>query len=107
MGETVKHIAYTSGGVDAHGNPVEGFTDPVDVPNVAVAPVSTEESLASGVRVEDGITLYVEPGFACGPQDRFVVRGLTYEVAGSFLDWSNPFVHHRPGGTITLRRVTG
>lgn len=110
FGETVQRIPYIGEGEDAHGNPTPQFGGPVSIDNVAVAPTATEETLAAGERVTDKVTLYVEPNATVDgldPRDRFIVRGDTYSVRGSFLDWRNPFDGHNPGGTIYVERTTG
>lgn len=110
FGETVQRIPYLGEGEDAHGNSSPLFGDPISIEFVAVAPTATEETLAAGERVTDKITLYVEPDSKVeniDPRDRFFVRGDTYSVCGSFLNWVNPFDGNNPGGTIYVERVTG
>jgi hypothetical protein len=110
FGETVQRIRFLSDIEDAHGNTVDGYDDPVDITGVAVAPTATDESLTSGERVTDRLTLYFEPTADVedlDPRDRFIVRDLTYEVVGSFLRWANPFDGVEEGGTVYVERVTG
>lgn len=109
FGETVQHIPFLGEVDDAHGNTTKSWGDPLDVHFVAVAPTATEETLTTGERVTDKITLYLEPKTIdhVDPRDRFVVRGDTYSVRGSFLNWVNPFDGDNPGGTIYVERVTG
>jgi hypothetical protein len=110
FGETVQRIRFIGDTEDAHGNIVAEYADPVDVTGVAVAPTATDESLTTGQRVTDRLTLYFEPTADVGdldPRDRFIVRDLTYEVVGSFLMWANPFDGVEEGGTVYVERVTG
>lgn len=109
-GETVQRVPFLGEIEDAHGNTTKSWGDPINIDYVAVAPTATDETLASGERVTDRLTLYIEPTADVDnldPRDRFHVRGLTYTVKGSFLDWRNPFTGDNPGGTIYVERVTG
>lgn len=106
---TVGHRVWsTSGEDDAHGNPVAGWSDPVDKRVYGWgAPNSAEPKLAGHNRVVVEVELLVPPDFDCSPQDRVVLDGAEYDVLGTVESFGhNPFGWN-PGGIVNLRRVEG
>lgn len=110
-GETVTRLRAT-----ASANPYSGESDSLDwndpdeltITGVAVEPTSTRELPEVG---SDTLTidfrLYVPYQADILPQDRLVVRGDTYSVEGSRLDWRNPYTGDTPGSVLDVRRVAG
>ena len=126
FGETVTFEALSTSATDAHGNPVESFVDPVDVPGCGFDPGGTVETytpgrdavvssprlfIPSGVFVYEETNLFVLDEFGSrygvNARDRVTVRGIRYEVQGDPADWINPFTGWSPGGVVNLSRVAG
>lgn len=106
FGETVTHIARTptTGG---DGNDAFTNADPVDIPNVPVAPRVSNENVAGRDTVTVGLTVYIPAGVTVTPVDRFNVRGLLYEVVGLPVSLVSPFTGWAPGTPVDLARWTG
>lgn len=102
-------LAYQGGAVDAYGNDTEGFADPVLlVGRYGFDPGSTSEPRLPGQdRVIVEPTLYGPYNMPFKPQDRAVIRGITYEVEGVARQWRNMFSSREAGAVVSLRRVDG
>lgn len=101
-------MPFEPGSVDAHGNPVKAWGDPVEhavhgwsIPN----PV--EPKLAGHDRVVVDVEVLAPESVVVGPDDRMVVDGKTYDVVGEREDWNHSPWGWRPGFVINLRRVDG
>lgn len=105
----VAHVRrWSTGGTDAHGNPIEGWSDPEPVRIYGWEVPRTAEPLRAGHdRVVVDLSMFVPPGFEVSAHDRVDIKGRTYEVVGEFEDASNGPFGFDPGGTVQLRRVEG
>lgn len=109
------------GGVDAHGNPLESWSDPVPVPVHGVAPrLSDEPGEARRWLVVEGLTVLAPKGTVIGEHDRVVwpfavdaagaptTVGDEWEVDGPVSDWTRgPWPHPTAGVSFNLTRVEG
>ena len=129
FGETVTFESLSTSTTDAHGNPVETYDAPVDIPGCGFDPGGTVETytpgrdavvssprvfIPSGVFVYEGPDLFIldvsgDTGarYGVNARDRVTVRGILYEVKGDPADWVNPFTGWAPGGVLNLERVAG
>lgn len=106
---TVGHRIWSASGPDdAHGNPVEGWADPVEKRVYGWgAPQGSEPKLAGHDRVVVAVELLVPPDFGCSPRDRMVLDGIEFDVIGPIEMYDhNPFGWN-PGGVVNLGRVDG
>jgi hypothetical protein len=102
--QTIQHLVYTPGAVDAHNNPKDEWAGPVDREVYGVAPKITTEP--AGTQVVTGVTV-LGPVFAVDPRDKFVHRGDTYMVVGEVADWDAGPFGYEPGMTFDLKKVRG
>jgi hypothetical protein len=103
---SVGHRAYSAAEIDAHGNAVPSWSEPVQKSVYGWgAPDTSEPKVAGYERVVVEVELLVPPGFQCQSRDRMVLDGVEYEVIGmpEMFD-HNPFGWN-PGGVINLRAV--
>jgi len=108
VSESVLRLTYEAGAVDVYGNDTEGFADPVALTGFGFDPGSTSEPRLPGQdRVIVEPTLYGPFNMPFKPQDRAVVRGVTYEVVGVVRQWRNMFSNREAGAVVSLRRVDG
>jgi hypothetical protein len=59
---------------------------------------------ADQIVVTDGLTLYLDAGTDVLDDDKFVVRGKTYEVDGEAFDWKSGLGSWNPGLVVNLQR---
>ena len=108
MSESVIRLAYVAGAVDAYGNDTVGFAAPVELFGFGFDPGSTSEPRLPGQdRVIVEPTLYGPYNMPFKPQDRVIVRGVTYEVEGVVRQWRNYYSNRESGAVVSLRRVDG
>lgn len=103
--QVLGHRAYTSGGVDRYGNPVNGYAAAVDFPVFAVTPKQSVEPDVVGRRpIITGLTVYAPVDSApVSSQDRFVFRGDEWDVEGEPGVWDkNPNVPVTRHGSIQI-----
>lgn len=101
------HEPRLSDETDSHGNQVEGWGDPVEVPVYGWAtPGSDQASRPEMSGVERDLDLYAKHGFT-GARDRVTVQGLLYETVGYPEDYNHGPFGYFPGVRINLRRVEG
>lgn len=98
---------YETGGEDAHGNPVEGYSAPVYIEVYGIAPSTSSEPEAGRNLVVTGYTLLAPPGTVIGPLDRVVIDGKEYKVEGEPGDWNRGPFAYEPGVSIALTRAEG
>lgn len=107
VSETIEWQQYIPGTVDAHGNEVDGWADPVPVGVYAFDPGSSSEPRETGHdRVIVEPTLYLPDEIVFGARDRVTARSDLYEVEGETREWRHPG-GDSPGNVVTLRRVEG
>lgn len=105
---TVGLKRYVPGATNAHGNPRDTWSAPVDLPVYAIAPrFSTEPDPSRPGGIVVGLTLLAPPDALVGGRDRIVIDGDDYEVEGDHADWNRGPFDWRPGNSINLRRVKG
>lgn len=108
---TVGHKVWSESGRDAHGNAVDVWADPVDVPVHGVAPLVREgREPDSGNRslVVEGLQLFAPAGTRIDAMDRVVWRGEEFEVDGEVGDYtSGPWRNPVAGVVINLKRAEG
>lgn len=94
--------------VDAHNNPIEGWSAAADVLVFGWEPVkSTEPAVAGHDRVVVDMLLYAPLSLTVGAHDRFVISGKRYEVIGDVGDPNNNPWFRPDRVTVNLRRVEG
>lgn len=105
--ETVQHMKYEAGAVNAHGNAVDAWAAPASVAIIAFDPGSTSEPRLPGQdRVIIEPTLYLPEGTMFEPRDLVIARSLVFEVDGGTRTWKHPSLGPA-GNVVTLRCVTG
>jgi len=109
MGEVVQRIPYEGAGEDAYGNEIAAYGAAVTLVGVyGFDPGSSSEPRIAGQqRVIVEPTLYGPFDMPLLPQDRVVVRGLTYEVEGEARRWRHIWSNREAGAVVSLRRVDG
>lgn len=107
--QTIGVRRWSSGGRDRHGNPLNAWADPVDVPVHGVSPRFAEEPTDPNRHaVVRGLTVYAPAGARVGPHDRVVWAGEEWEVDGDVGDWTaGPWLNPVAGVTLNLTRVEG
>ena len=107
-GEVVTRHVFTQGEDDGYGPGPGVFEDEV-WSGVAYAPAGATEQLADGsTRVIATATLYDPLARPVDPRDEFTVRGVRFMVDASASGvWHNPFTGWTPGGTVSLKAVSG
>lgn len=80
----------------------------ITVPRAAVVPrMSTESQTADRAPVVIGHMVVLPRGTVISPQDRVVVRGITYSVDGEISDYRHPTTGSTPGLVVNLKAVAG
>lgn len=103
--------AYRSDEIDAYGNDVDAWDDPIERKIFGANAPETSEDITQGPnRLVITRTLLIPRNQAYSPRDRITLpdeEGFTYEVEGAQNSRSrNPFVWN-PGGTLVVRRTDG
>lgn len=107
-GVTASLMKYQAGELDAYGNDTASWSEVALLKGCAFDPGSTSEPRLPGQeRVIVEPTLYAAYDAPVEPQDRLVIRDLTYEVEGVARRWENPYSGRQLGCVVTLRLVTG
>jgi hypothetical protein len=108
--ETITRITpgAPTGLPDAMGEPILSADVSTDIEIKAFAPRFTDPESAEtyGVRVISGGTVYGYRGTALTPQDRLIIRGLTYQVDGESGDWLSPYPNSPEGIEFSVKRAT-
>ncbi|MFJ4168495.1 hypothetical protein ACIPY3_03185 [Paenarthrobacter sp. NPDC089714] len=89
---------------------VREWSDPatIDLVGVAIAPSSSNESLASDRNtVTTSMSLYGPPGIDVLPFDRIRARSGLWEVEGEVADWKNALTGWNPGVEFRVKKVVG
>lgn len=106
---TVQRLPFDPGATDAHGNPVDGWGSPVDVPVHGWAPPSADTVPSDPNRdaVIRDLDLYAPAGTTGGPRDRWVVDGVEYDQVGHVEDYTKGPWQWAAGVRINLKRAEG
>lgn len=106
---TVQHLPLVADGVDAHGNEVDTWGDPVDVRVHGWGPPSadTEPFEAGRHAVIRDLDLYAPAGTTAGPRDRWVVDGVVYDQVGHVEDYTRGPWQWAAGVRVNLKRAEG
>lgn len=105
----VQREAFVAGGVDAHGNPAEGWSTPVDVPVFGWSPPAADREPFETARgaVQRDLDVYGPAGTGGAPRDRWTVDGVLYEAVGYPEDFTHGPWLWDAGVRISLVRVEG
>ena len=99
---------WTTGGLDAHNNPIEGWSEPEPIKVYGWEVPRTAEPLRAGHdRVIVDLSMFVPPGTEIDAHDKVVLQDREYEVVGEVEDAGNGPFGFDPGATVQLRRVEG
>ena len=102
---TVQREAWSSGGLDAHGNQSDTYLAPVDVAVYGWAAPAPEERTSERVVID--LRMYAPSGTAANSRDRFILPDGTYEAQGPAQSYDYGPFGWQPGVVINLRRVEG
>lgn len=104
IGETVTHKKYAKVGTDDYGKAKYAFVS-TDIDNVGVDLGATYEPRDGTVqRTVADLTLFLPEGFECNSEDRFIVRGLEYQVEGAGIHLKSMFTGTSFHTEVLLRR---
>jgi hypothetical protein len=105
----VQRLAYVAGAVDAHGNDIDSWADPVDVAVHGWVPPAADEEPAEAGRspVLRDLDAYAPAGTVVAPKDRMTVDGVLYDVVGHVEDFTHGPWQWAAGVRINLKRVEG
>jgi len=111
-GETVQYVQRIPGRVNSHGVATDAWADPVDIENVGVdIPANTEsgpQTAGGGMdRQVSDVVIFCPNGFSCSKMDKFIIRGLTYQVQGDAIAVRNFFTGDSFPTPVNLRRING
>lgn len=105
IGETVTHRKYVPGGKDDYGYTKPASWIDTNIEHVGVDIGATYEPRTGTVqRTTSDLTLFLPPGFVCDARDRFMVRGLEYQVEGAVSQIKNMFTGTSFRTEVLLRR---
>lgn len=98
---------FSESGSDAHGNPVESWSDPVSIGVYGIGPNTSDEPFQSGRQaVVTGKIVYL-PHTEVSRLDRLVINGEEYTIQGEPAVWNEGMFDYQPGMTLTIERVEG
>lgn len=97
----------TTGALDAHGNPVEGLSDPEPLAVYAIAPTGSQEPGSGRLDVTTGLSLLLPSEAVLGPLDVVVVDGEDWQVEGEVADYTRGPFGYRAGRVASLTRTEG
>ena len=101
--EAISQVRRSSVSTDSYGQPV--FTTTTTSVNALVsARVSGTNFDADQITVTDGLTIYLPSGTDVQDDDKFIIRGKTYEVDGEAFDWRDGLGSWSPGVVVNLQR---
>jgi len=103
--ESITQIRRSSTSTDSYGQPVFTTTS-TTVQAIVSARVSGTNFDADQIVVTDGLTIYLPTGTTVQDDDKFTIRGKTYEVDGEAFDWRDGLSSWAPGVVVNLQRET-
>ena len=100
---------YLPGAVDTHGNPLDAWSDPVDLPVSAIAPGAMVEAGQPNRDVSEIAYTILAPPHPNMPAERdlVVLFGVEFPVSGKPKDWTMGPWTFAPGWSFELQRVEG
>ena len=101
--ESITRIRRSSTSTDSYGQPVYTTTSTTLQAYVS-ARISTTNFDPDQVVVVDGLTIYLPGGTDVQDDDRFEIRGRTYEIDGEAFDWRDGLGTWNPGVVVNLQR---
>ena len=104
----VEVLRWSTGGLDAHNNPIVGYAEPEPLMVYGWEVPRTAEPLRAGHdRVIVDLSMFVPPGTEISAHDRVVINDREFEVVGEVEDAGNGPFGFDPGATVQLRRIEG
>lgn len=107
----VQILPFVAGPPDPHGNPAEGWADPITVQVYGWGPstAGTEPGESGRNAVVTEIEVYAPGSVQVSARDRMRLQGdpSTYEVVGLAEDFTHGPFGWAPGIRINLKRVDG
>lgn len=101
--ETITRVRRASSGTDSYGQPV--YTISEESVNAIVSQrVSGTNFDADQIVLTDGLTVYLPSGYDVQDDDKFTIRGKTYELDGDAFDWRDGLGSWAPGTVVNLQR---
>lgn len=106
---TVTRATHTPGALDAHGNPVDAWSDPESVKVHGWAPPSADKVPGDDNRdaVIRDLDVYAPAGTLGGPRDLWVIDGVPYTQVGHGEDFTRGPWQWAAGVRVSLKRVEG
>jgi hypothetical protein len=101
--EEITRLRRSSASTDSFGEPVYTTVSTI-VMGMVSARVSSTNFDPAQVTVSDGLTVYFATGFDIEDDDKFTVRGKTYELDGEAFDWRAGLGSWTPGTVVNLQR---
>ena len=101
--EDISQVRRNSVGTDSYGQPIYSTTT-INVQAIVSARVSGTNFDADQIVVTDGLTVYLPSGHEVLDDDKFVIRGKSYEVDGEAFDWRDGLGSWSPGTVVNLQR---
>lgn len=98
---------YQAGAKDAHGNPVESWSSPVEALVYAVYQLTASEPLPDRDEAVAEWSVLAPVGVVLAPRDRVVFQGVEFEALGTLAPWSYGPFGWEAGNEFRLRRVEG
>ena len=101
--EVISQVRRSSTSTDSYGQPV--FTTvTTSVEALVSARVSGTNFDADQIIVTGGLTIYLPTGHDVQDDDKFIIRGKTYEIDGESFDWREGLGSWSPGTVVNLQR---
>ena len=101
--EVISQIRRSSTSTDSYGQPVFTTTS-TEVEAIVSARVSGTNFDSDQIVVTDGLTIYLPSGHDVQDDDKFTIRGKTYEIDGEAFDWRDGLGSWAPGTVVNLQR---
>lgn len=103
--ELITQIRRSSNSTDEYGQPVYTTTQ-TSVRAYVSARISSTNFDADQIVIADGLTIYLPAGTVVLDDDRFEIRGKTYEIDGESFEWKEGLGKWNPGVVVNLQRET-
>lgn len=101
--ESITRIRRSSTSTDSYGQPVYTTTE-ATLQAFVSARLSGTNFDADQIVVTDGLTIYLPAGTEVLDDDRFSIRGKTYEIDGEAFEWKEGLGSWNPGVVVNLQR---